>query len=179
MESIKKNLDIIISESKNNNIKKYYIDIIKNFNNKITDIEIIATKIIIDDIQQQYHNIKYNNLNQYICYIIKHSNTEKNTLLIALIYLNKIKKNRKLGCVKQMFVISLIMAGKYHKDNNNSLIAWLKICEISKENLVKYERIFLKILDYNLYISEDDFYYFYCRIQIYYYINIKPKYLLS
>ena len=63
MESIKKNLDIIISESKNNNIKKYYIDIIKNFNNKITDIEIIATKIIIDDIQQQYHNIKYNNLN--------------------------------------------------------------------------------------------------------------------
>ena len=50
MESIKKNLDIIISESKNNNIKKYYIDIIKNFNNKITDIEIIATKIIIDDI---------------------------------------------------------------------------------------------------------------------------------
>ena len=175
---IEENLNIIISEYNNNIllkefIKKHYIDLINNLNNEITNIEITATEILINDIQKYNKYNKYNDLNQFIRNIIKYSYTEKNTLLIALIYLNKIKKSTKLGCVKQMFIISLIIAGKYHKDNNHSLIAWSKLCNLPKKKLLEYERTFLKILNYELYINENDFYYFYCKIQLYYYINIK------
>ncbi|CAG8487265.1 4298_t:CDS:2 [Dentiscutata erythropus] len=67
------------------------------------------------------------------------------------------QNNDPATCGRRMFLASLIVASKYLQDRNYSNRAWSKISGLSVHEINANELCFLKLIDYNLFISEDVF----------------------
>lgn len=118
---------------------------------------------IIDNIWiLKKENDKLMTLKEFIKYILMNLQITKNTLIICLIYLfridpNILRTNEKEKCIlcgRRMFVISLIFSNEYlkYEDKDFSTISGLNNDEINM-----YKINFLKIINYNLNISEQYF----------------------
>ncbi|CAG8498105.1 2897_t:CDS:2 [Ambispora leptoticha] len=60
-------------------------------------------------------------------------------------------------CGRRMFLAALIIASKYLQDRNYSNKAWSKISGLPVKEINQNEIVFLKLIDYNLFISEGIF----------------------
>jgi hypothetical protein len=60
-------------------------------------------------------------------------------------------------CGRRMFLASLIIASKYLQDSNYSNRAWSKISGLPLKEINENEVIFLRLIDYKLFIAEDVF----------------------
>ncbi|CAG8801386.1 10934_t:CDS:2 [Gigaspora margarita] len=126
-------------------------------------------------------------LRVFIQETLRRSRTSYSTFQTALFYLLRIKNkiasisqcnkfpliptseyhsdaNRRSGqnndpatCGRRMFLASLIVASKYLQDRNYSNRAWSKISGLSVYEINANEICFLKLIDYNLFITEDVF----------------------
>ncbi|CAG8572727.1 5967_t:CDS:2, partial [Racocetra fulgida] len=67
------------------------------------------------------------------------------------------QNNDPATCGRRMFLASLIIASKYLQDRNYSNRAWAKISGLSVHEVNANEVCFLKLIDYNLFITEDVF----------------------
>lgn len=110
---------------------------------------------------------------------MKRSKTTYSTLQTALFYLFRIKniivarlKQRAITCTKRtseystddylccgrrMFLASLMVASKYLQDKNYRNKAWAKISGLDIKEINGAETAFLKIIDYQLFISKPTF----------------------
>ncbi|CAG8665437.1 7906_t:CDS:2, partial [Ambispora leptoticha] len=114
---------------------------------------------------------------------LRRSRTSYSTLQTALFYLYRIKtqitsrafqlpsnqtpnpkspalkrdNNDPATCGRRMFLAALIVASKYLQDRNYSNKAWSKISGLPVKEINQNEIVFLKLIDYNLFISEDIF----------------------
>lgn len=106
----------------------------------------------------------------FLQHILKHSRTTHSTLQLALFYLFRIRprmstvleqlpiKDRPyVLCGRRMFLASLISAHKYLQDKTYKNKAWTQISGLPVEQINHAERIFLCLLDYQLYIKKDTY----------------------
>lgn len=135
----------------------------KNLNSLI----ILSTDIINSWPTYYNSNIKLLKMESFIRYILKKSKTSYNTFYVSLFYLsclkNNICKNKKplhdcISCGRRMFLISLILADKYLHDKHHNNKYWAKITKLTSNDISLYEIMFIKSIDYNLYITKDNFY---------------------
>ncbi|CAG8571583.1 1367_t:CDS:2 [Acaulospora morrowiae] len=68
-----------------------------------------------------------------------------------------IQNNDPATCGRRMFLAALIVASKYLQDRNYSNRAWSKISGLPVNEINANEICFLRLIDYNLFISEDIF----------------------
>ena len=95
----------------------------------------------------------------YINRIITYSDSEMNTLICSLIYIDRINKIKAINefNIHRIFFTAVLVAIKYNEDiifNNDyySKVAGVKLNEINKMELE-----FISLLDFNLYIDPEEF----------------------
>lgn len=135
----------------------------------------VLTKIcfIIEGYNKTFKKFNHNNnniyrFNNFIINVFNKMNMEYDTLCLSLYYFIKLKliilnKNHYnnistfLLCGRRMFIICLIISNKYLKDNSYKNISWAIITKLKNKDINLYEKYVLKILNYNIYISHEDF----------------------
>ena len=144
------------------------------------ELKIQITKSIIsvltELIEKNQKNINNNNLNldddifnsksipnistyDYMLRIVEYSNLEENTLILSLIYIDKIARIKKITKynIYKYLITSVLIALKYNEDeiyNNNY---YSQIGGINYEELMQLELNFLVLIDFNVYINNKTF----------------------
>ena len=100
-------------------------------------------------------------LYDYISRIQKYSFCEKNTLILSLIYIDRFCELNNINLTNQnihrIFFISNLIAIKYNEDLIYSNKYYSEIAGISFEEINLMENYFLKLIDFNLFVSKDEF----------------------
>ena len=100
-------------------------------------------------------------LYDYISRIQKYSFCEKNTLILSLIYIDRFCELSNINLtnnnIHRIFFISNLIAIKYNEDSIYSNKYYSEIAGISFEELNLMENYFLKLIDFNLFVSKDEF----------------------
>lgn len=139
LESISSTLEKLIEETS----KKYYG--IKKVN---------PTSIFNSTIPPQI------SIFNYLTRIVKYTNVEQSTLIISIIYIDKLcQKNYFINehNIHKLLFTSILIAIKYQEDDYYKLDYYSQIAGVSLKDLVKMERDFLFLLDFSLFINEDLF----------------------
>ena len=96
---------------------------------------------------------------KYIRRIIKHSNPEPSTLILAVIYFDRICNNGKINLcysnVYKLILISLVLAIKYNEEYFESNEFYGKVGGLKIKSINKLEVHALKVLKFNLYVKEE------------------------
>lgn len=101
------------------------------------------------------------NFERYYCRIMKYLKPEISTLIISVIYLDKITCNSKMkgflseNTIHRLFFSLLIMAIKFNEDNCHRALFLSRVSGISVKRLIKMEATLCQILDFQFYIDEE------------------------
>ncbi|OBZ83514.1 G1/S-specific cyclin pas1 [Choanephora cucurbitarum] len=96
----------------------------------------------------------------FIREILQRSRATYSMLQLALFYIFRIKKlvssstHCLVSCSRRMFLAALILASKYLHDRNYRTQTWAKIASLSVAEITASELVFLKLIDYRLYVSK-------------------------
>ncbi|KAI8854522.1 cyclin-domain-containing protein, partial [Chytridium lagenaria] len=106
-------------------------------------------------------------LKKFIREILRRSRTSFSTLQLALLYIVRLRSQLTAKasvvtgarphatlCGRRMLLSALIVAAKYLQDRNYSNKAWAKIAGLPLEEINLNEMEFLRIMDYDLYVSQ-------------------------
>ncbi|RUS21349.1 cyclin-domain-containing protein [Endogone sp. FLAS-F59071] len=145
-----------------------------------------TTSLVIQSIwAEQYaaKKTKLVSLRVFIQEVLRRSRTTYSTLQTALFYLFRVKnaivtrlrerasreteqrnstsgqcnEDDLIGCGRRMFLAALMVASKYLQDKNYRNRAWAKISGLSVHEINATEIAFLKLIDYNLFVSKPTF----------------------
>ena len=107
-------------------------------------------------------------IEDYLNRIQKYSNLEDSTLVIALIYIDRLLENQNIILSKynvfRILLTAVLLAIKYNEDEiyDNSFFA--KIFGVTIKELNKLENEFLDLIEFKLFISRKKFQLYYNRI---------------
>ena len=111
----------------------------------------------------------------YLFRIQKYTGIENSTLIIALIYIDRICKKKQITLTKyninRLLFTSIIISIKYNEDIIYNNLFYSKIGGISTDELIKLESVFLKIINFELFVQDDLYQKYYDYLN--YNINIK------
>ena len=100
-------------------------------------------------------------LYDYISRIQKNSLYEKSTMILSLIYIDRLcdlnNFNLTFYNIHKIFFISSLIAIKYNEDSIYSNKYYSEIAGIPLEELNLMENYFIKLIDYNFFVSENEF----------------------
>ena len=98
-------------------------------------------------------------ITKYIRRLIKYSNPEPSTLILAVIYFDRICNNGKINLcysnVYKLILISLFLAIKYNEEYFESNEFYGKVGGLTIKSINKLEIYTLKVLKFNLYVKEE------------------------
>lgn len=121
---------------------------------------------IIDSIWSNNRSTKIMSTARFIREILKRSRATYSMLQLALFYIFRIKKliferlqqplsnNELVCCGRRMFLAALMVASKYLNDKNYRNKTWAKIASLHVAEINATEIVFLKLIDYQLYVSK-------------------------
>lgn len=118
-------------------------------------------KLICFDDERIYKNKKGKNIKNYIKNLINKVNLEPSTLILSTIYLDrlcnkgKVKLNINNAC--EIFLICLLLAIKFNEEYFENNKFYSKIGGIKNKNLNQLENQVLRIINFNLYVYEEQF----------------------
>ncbi|KAI8094380.1 cyclin-domain-containing protein, partial [Thamnidium elegans] len=113
-----------------------------------------AAADIIDSIHSK-RNTRAMSTSSFISEILKRSRATYSMLQLALFYMFRIKKsNPFVNCSRRIFLAALMVASKYLNDKNYKNKAWAKITCLSVTEINTTEMEFLKLIEYQLYVSK-------------------------
>ena len=98
-------------------------------------------------------------IEKYLERLISHTKMEISTLILILIYIDKICKNNKFRLnyfnIHKLIVTSMLVSIKYNEDDyfSNSFYAKVGGVSITELNHLEYE--FLSLIDFDLYVDDD------------------------
>ena len=113
-------------------------------------------------------------LYNYIYRIQKYSKVEDNTLILALIYIDRICSNNFIinyYNIHKIFLIAIVFAIKYNEDNYYTNSYYSKIGGIKVNEFNKLEKEFASILDFQFYVKKSLFDKYYKYINNDYILN--------
>ena len=100
-------------------------------------------------------------INDYIERLLKYSKVSEEIFILVLIYIDKINRNNKINLnynnIHKLLLASFIVTIKFHEDEHYSLKYYAKLGGISLKEIINLEYVFLTLLDFRLYISEELF----------------------
>ena len=100
-------------------------------------------------------------INDYIERLLKYSKVSEEIFILVLIYIDKINRNNKINLnynnIHKLIFVSFIVTIKFHEDEHYSLKYYAKLGGLSLKEIINLEYIFLTLLDFRLYISEELF----------------------
>ena len=98
-------------------------------------------------------------IEKYLVRLVSHSKMEISTLILILIYIDKICKNNKFRLnffnIHKFIVTSMLVSIKYNEDDFFSNSFYAKVGGVSKTELNTLEYIFLSLIDFELYVDDD------------------------
>ncbi|RUO96075.1 hypothetical protein BC936DRAFT_142668 [Jimgerdemannia flammicorona] len=164
-------------QNQEKNQKTKYVD-------NIVDTTSLVIQSIWAD-QYAAKKTKLVSLRVFIQEVLRRSRTTYSTLQTALFYLFRVKnaivtrlreraareletgptpkiagqcnEDDLIGCGRRMFLAALMVASKYLQDKNYRNRAWAKISGLSVHEINATEIAFLKLIDYNLFVSKPTF----------------------
>ena len=108
-------------------------------------------------------------IKSYLERLAKYSKIENNTLLLILIYIDKVCDINKIRLnyfnIHKMILASMIIAIKYNEDDYFSNSFYAKVGGVSKSEIDVLEYEFLVLIEFNLYVSDDLFLKYYDYIK--------------
>lgn len=114
-----------------------------------------AAADILNSIKSTNRSTRAISTTDFIREILKRSRATYSMLQLALFYIFRIKKtNQAVPCIRRMFLAALIIASKYLNDKNYKNKAWAKITSLTVHEINNTEIVFLKLIDYQLYVSK-------------------------
>ncbi|CAO3593427.1 unnamed protein product [Absidia cylindrospora] len=140
------------------------------------------------DYHHPHQEIKVVSTRAYIQEILRRSKTTYSNLQVCLFYLFRVKKSvlmhlnkiethgekktkedHMISCGRRMFLASLMLASKFLQDKNYRNRAWSRISGLALHEINTAELAFLKLINYNLYISKTTFDRWYSLLHSYLY----------
>lgn len=98
-------------------------------------------------------------IEDYINRIIYYSHIEKSTLILALIYIDRLCNFGNIFLtyynIHRIIFISILVSLKFNEDLNYNLDYYAKVAGISQRRIKKLEKEFLSALQYNLFVEEE------------------------
>ena len=128
---------------------------------------LIKYKQKINKLEYNYQNkISFNlkeipniTITNYLKRLIKYSNPELSTLILGVIYFDRICNNGKINLcysnVYKLILISLVLAIKYNEEYFESNEFYGKVGGLKIKSINKLEIYTLKVLKFNLYVKEE------------------------
>ena len=124
------------------------------------------TSLIKPFISKKIPNVSIRN---YLERLSKYSKIENNTLLLVLIYIDRICELNKIRLnyfnIHKLILGGLLIAIKYNEDDYFSNIFYSKVGGVSKKEIDNLEYEFLTLIDFNLYVSDELFIRYYDYIK--------------
>ena len=98
-------------------------------------------------------------LYEYLIRIISYSNCEENTLILSLIYIDKIAKIKQLNKfnIYKIVFTSILISLKFYEDEIFPNSYYSQIAGVSEKELIIMEYDFFILLNFNLFIKEEIF----------------------
>ena len=97
----------------------------------------------------------------YLYRIKKYSSIEDSTLIISLIYIDRVCKNKGIVLTKynihRILFSAIFAAVKFNEDIIYKISFYAKIGGISIEELIDLENAFIKLIDFKFFVSEEIF----------------------
>jgi hypothetical protein len=95
----------------------------------------------------------------YLLRILNYTKIDKSTLIISLIYIDKICLKKEIALTKynvhRILFSSILIAIKYNEDKIYDNLFYSKVAGISLKEINVLENKFLKIIDFDLFISKE------------------------
>ena len=95
----------------------------------------------------------------YLYRIQKYLNINNSTLIISLIYIDRICKEKGIKLtnnnIHRILFSSIFTAIKYNEDNLLKTSFYARIAGISEKELIKLENAFLKLIEFKLFVSDE------------------------
>ena len=170
MEKSKKepNIEIDENESQSNTSKELSIiaDLLTDICEESTTNKDTNGPIIKPFISKKIPSVS---IKSYLDRLAKYSKIENNTLLLILIYIDKVCDINKIRLnyfnIHKMILASMLVAIKYNEDDYYSNSFYAKVGGVSKSEIDVLEYEFLVLIDFNLYVSDDLFLKYYDYIK--------------
>ena len=97
-------------------------------------------------------------LHKYLLRLISYTQIEQSTLVIMLIYIDKLCSRYKLQLtyynIYKIIVGAVLLAIKYNEDNYLSLDYYSKVCGLQTKEIKRIEYIMMRLFDFNVYIDD-------------------------
>jgi hypothetical protein len=94
--------------------------------------------------------------------LYKYSKVSENILILVLIYIDRLCRNRKICLnyfnIHKLIIASFVTAIKFNSDEYYSLEVYAKLGGISQKEIVSLEYEFIALLDFKLFVEEKLFY---------------------
>ena len=103
----------------------------------------------------------------YLLRIQKYSGIENSTLILSLIYIDRICNKKEIILTKynihRLLFTAILISTKYNEDAIYDNLFFSKIAGVTVKELALLERAFLKIIDFDLFVSDEIYqkYYYY------------------
>ncbi len=170
MEKSKKepNIEINENESQSNTSKELSIiaDLLTDICEESTTNKDTNGPIIKPFISKKIPSVS---IKSYLDRLAKYSKIENNTLLLILIYIDKVCDINKIRLnyfnIHKMILASMLVAIKYNEDDYYSNSFYAKVGGVTKSEIDVLEYEFLVLIDFNLYVSDDLFLKYYDYIK--------------
>lgn len=141
-----------------NKINDMLISVIKENKNLINYKQILKTQEKSIFNSSKIPSISFKN---YLYRIQNFTEAEDNTLIIALIYLDRFTEKNNIILtdynVHKIFFLSVLIAIKYNEDLYYELFFYAKICGMDKNELKLLERKFVDMINFELFVKKEEF----------------------
>ncbi|CAD8101447.1 unnamed protein product [Paramecium primaurelia] len=131
--------------------------------------QLIEESEVLEVQDSLFHSQKIPNitLENYLIRIMRYTKCSEGCLIIGLIYLDRIQElNQELQLNNQSahryLIIAIVLAIKYQDDDIYKNDYYAKVGGITMQELNDMEKEFLELLDYQLFVQQD-LYYFYLK----------------
>ena len=150
------NLNIINDDSEIHNALITMADLLTDICEESSKDKDTNNKLIKPFLSKKIPSIS---IEKYLLRLVSHSKMEISTLILILIYIDKICKNNKFRLnffnIHKFIVTSMLVSIKYNEDDffSNSFYAKVGGVSITELNHLEYE--FLSLIDFDLYVDDD------------------------
>lgn len=100
-------------------------------------------------------------IRDYIDRILKYTHIEESTMVIALIYLDKICATNRIlieeNNIHRLVLVSVVMAIKYNEDDLYTDKYYAKVGGITMDELTFLELEYVKLMNYAFFVTDDTF----------------------
>ncbi|CAD8195477.1 unnamed protein product [Paramecium pentaurelia] len=134
---------------------------------KVLDEIVIETDIIESPIQTVFHTIKKPQITiyKYIERIKMFSYCSNECFILALIYIDKVQERNQdvvinSYCVHRFLLACILLSIKYNDDDYYKNDYYARVGGVTLQELNSLEKELLTLLDYQLFVSSNQYYYY-------------------